>query len=116
MSRRLGAQGETLAAAYLQRVGYRILARNYTCRCGELDLVAEQDGCLCFIEVKSRRSASFGGPAAAVNREKQRRIARAAAHYLQAFHPGPPPACRFDVVALHDQGEPELIPDAFRVE
>jgi putative endonuclease len=116
MSRRLGAQAESEAAEFLQRAGYRILERNYRCRQGEIDLIAEQDGVLCFVEVKSRASERYGPAASAVGPLKQRRLARTAAHYLQTRRPGERLACRFDVVTLDAGVAPVVIPDAFRLE
>ena len=63
-SRRLGRWGEDLAAEFLEQQGYRIVDRNWKCRFGELDLVAEGGGFLCFVEVKLRRSNRFGTEAA----------------------------------------------------
>ena len=81
----------------------------------EIDLIAEENGVLCFIEVKGRRGTGFGTPAEAVTLEKQRRIARAAEEYLAARRLGSPP-CRFDVVAiLESEGGTEvtILRDAF---
>jgi putative endonuclease len=109
-----GRAGEDAAVRFLRRRGYRILERNYRCPAGEIDVVAEQDGVLCFIEVKSRSTLAFGTPAEAVDRRKQRHLARAAAHYLMVHVPDGQVACRFDVVSVLPDTEPELIPDAFR--
>ncbi len=116
MSRRLGAEAEAAAAEPLQGAGYRILERNYRCRQGEIDLIAEHHGVVCFVEVKSRASERFGSAAEAVGVRKQRRLARAAAHYLAVRRRGEALACRFDVVTLRSGSDPELIPDAFRLE
>lgn len=112
--RQTGQQGEALAAAYLERRGYRIVARNYRCPFGEIDLIAREGDCLAFIEVKCRRSATFGSPAAAVGREKQKKLSRCALHYLSQRN-CPSPA-RFDVVSIRLlAGGPsiELIQNAF---
>jgi putative endonuclease len=116
MNPRPGREGEDAAAAYLRTRGYRILERNYRCPPGEIDIIAEHAGVLCFVEVKSRSSLAYGSPAEAVNRAKQRHITRAAAYYLQARRQGADVACRFDVVAVVPDSDPELITDAFRVE
>jgi len=91
----LGRRGEELAAAYLQQLGYRIVATNFTLPVGrnrrgvpinvEIDLVAYQDNTLCFIEVKSRASDWFAPPQVNVDRRKQRQIARAARAYRRMF-------------------------------
>lgn len=115
--RGVGQQGETSAVAALRRRGYEVLERNFRTPVGEIDVIAEEGGALCFIEVKWRRTSGHGDPAEAVTPEKQRRLARAAEWYL-ARRGGPPPVCRFDVVAIlaSDAANPrvEIFPDAFR--
>lgn len=95
----LGAEGERLAARYLVGNGYRIVARNYRFLRNEIDIVAYDGLVLCFIEVKTRASLDKGHPAEAVTPRKQKEIVRAASGYLSAL-PGPPPTCRFDVIAI----------------
>ena len=99
---------------WLEGRGYRILERNFSCRSGELDVIAEQGGVLCFVEIKARGDRSFGSAIEALHAAKKRRIARAAAHYL-ARHPTEKP-CRFDVLAMDlEDGEWRytLVADAF---
>ena len=106
-----GESAEALAAAFLQRRGFKILTRNYRCRFGEIDLVAESGATLVFVEVRARRSADFGGAAESITAAKRRRIVAAARHYLAAAGER---SARFDVVLV--QGEPpqlEWIADAF---
>ncbi len=107
-----GARQEDLALAYLQAAGLRLLARNVACRAGELDLVMRDGSTLVFVEVRARRSRRFGGAAASVDGNKQRRLVRAAQHYLQHRWHGSLPCCRFDVVAVDDD-EIEWVRDAF---
>lgn len=95
--RALGAAGEAAACAHLERNGYRILARNAREGGVELDIVAERGGVLVFVEVKTRRSADYGGAAEAVDPRKQARIARGAAAWLRA-HRARVRAVRFDVI------------------
>ncbi len=94
-----GQEWEGLAEKHLKKAGYRILDRNVRTKVGEIDLVAEENGVLCFIEVKGRRGTGFGLPEEAVDAEKQSRIFRAAEAYLQSRRLGDRP-CRFDVVAI----------------
>jgi putative endonuclease len=109
-----GTRYEALAARHLERLGYRLVDRNYTIRSGEIDLVARApDGTLCFVEVRARADASFGTPAETISAEKRRRIVTAARHYLATKVRGEPP-CRFDVVAITGE-HVEHIPDAFRL-
>ena len=95
----LGKTGEDLACRELRRRGYAVLARRYRTRWGEIDVVARDGDTLVFVEVKTRRRASFGGPIAAVNLAKQRRLINMARSFLLGL-PGPEPPCRFDVVGV----------------
>lgn len=82
-NKKLGKKGEDKAAEYLEKCGYRILERNFRCgRYGELDIVAEDGGYICFIEVKSRSSINFGLPCEAVNKAKQEKLRVLAFFYL----------------------------------
>ena len=92
-----GARAEEQAARFLAGRGLIILARNYRCRGGELDLVCRDGATLVFVEVRLRTNRDFGGAAASITPAKQRRIALAANHYLAGK---PLPACRFDAVLL----------------
>ena len=111
-SRRLGRWGEDLAAAFLEEKGCRIVDRNWKCRFGELDLVAEGEGYLCFVEVKLRTRGGTEAGQAAVTPLKRRRMAEAARCYLGA-HPEHAGRCvRFDVVTVTAEGM-RHVPDAF---
>ncbi len=96
----LGDRFENQAAEWLQRRGWSLLARNYRCKLGELDIVARDGNTLVFVEVRARSDRRFPGAAASVDRRKQLRLLRCARHFLQR-HPelatGP---CRFDVIAF----------------
>lgn len=105
-----GKEAENHAAVFLQNHGLRLVARNYRCRMGEIDLIMEHGGTLVFIEVRMRRSENFGGAAASINVHKQRRLIHAAQHYLQQQAKLPP--CRFDALLL-DGHKIEWIKDAF---
>ena len=98
-NRKKGAQGEILAAARLQKEGYRIIERNYRCRYGEIDLIAMDKQDVVFIEVKGRGSDTFGAPEEAIGPAKQKRISKVALHYLRERGLGDRNA-RFDVVAI----------------
>lgn len=82
----LGNLGENFATAILFEEGYSILETKYTCRAGEVDIVAAKDGEICFVEVKTRQTDEFGRPAESVTKRKQRRIKAAATCYLQQKH------------------------------
>ncbi|MBN2397274.1 MAG: YraN family protein [Deltaproteobacteria bacterium] len=98
-NRQKGAQGETLAAACLQKEGYRIIERNYRCRYGEVDIIAMDKQDVVFIEVKGRGSDTFGAPEEAIGPAKQKKISKVALHYLHERGLGDRNA-RFDVVAI----------------
>lgn len=95
----IGAWGEALAAQYLRKKGYTILARGYRCRMGEIDLIARKRRMLIFVEVKTRKNADFAMAREYVDFRKQERLRRAAAMYLAA-NPTEIPA-RFDVIEIY---------------
>ncbi|MDA2812612.1 YraN family protein [Nocardiopsis sp. RSe5-2] len=110
----LGRYGEDLAAAHLRRTGLRILARNWRCPDGEIDIVARWGGTLIVVEVKTRTGQRFGTPLEAVGPAKLRRLRRLARRYRAQAH-NAPPRTRVDVVGVlvrrdgraylrHDQG------------
>jgi putative endonuclease len=97
--RAVGSSWEDAAAAYLADAGLEPLARNFTCRHGEIDLIMRERDCVVFVEVRFRRSAGHGDGIASVGAAKRAKLRRAAAVFLQA-HPALTDApCRFDVVA-----------------
>jgi putative endonuclease len=96
----VGAYGERRAVAYLTNdLGMRVLARNWRCADGEIDVIARDGEAVVFVEVKTRRGPGFGQPAEAVVAEKARRIRRLAAQWLaqSSVHS---PTVRFDVVSV----------------
>ncbi len=112
----LGQQGENAAVDFLTRQGYRILERNFHNKLGEIDIIALDDGVICFIEVKTRRTAVSGTPFEAISRIKQFKIAQLALSYLKYKKLLDQPA-RFDVIAVltgaHDPMRVEIIKNAF---
>ena len=107
-----GRRAEEAAAQHLERHGLRVIARNHRCRGGEIDLVCRDGSTLVFVEVRQRSNRGFGGAAASITAEKQRRIILAAQHYLAAQRQTETP-CRFDCVLI-DGGTPlEWLRDAF---
>ena len=95
----LGSWGEELAASFLRRKGYRILERNYSCRFGEIDLIASKGGYVCFVEVKLRKNADFAQAREFVTYAKQRRILTSAGLWLAAHETELQP--RFDVIEIY---------------
>lgn len=95
----LGKQGEQIACDYLMKHGYRIMARNYRCPLGEIDLIAKKQKKISFIEIKTRTQTRYGRPEEAVDTRKQYRIIRIAQWYLKEHQQAD---CRlsFDVLSL----------------
>jgi putative endonuclease len=113
--RAYGNAAEDAAVGHLEAQGWRVLARNWTCRYGELDVVAERGELVCFVEVRMRSTAVWGDPAHTVSFAKQRRVVKAALHYLFAHDLGER-MMRFDVISVVGRGERatvEHIPGAF---
>jgi putative endonuclease len=108
----LGAHGEARTARWYRAQGYEVLARNWSCREGELDLIVGKAGVIVFCEVKTRRSTAFGIPAEAVTHDKRRRIRRLAARWLEEEGPHRPREIRFDVASVL-RNEVEVIEGAF---
>ena len=111
----LGKKGEDLALRFLKRKGYKIVERNYVCKMGEMDIIAQEKDTLVFVEVKTRTSTAFGPPQLAVNSAKQMQLSKVALNFLKEKRLEDIKA-RFDVVAivLRPSGEEiELIKDAF---
>ncbi|MBO3277614.1 YraN family protein [Pseudomonas schmalbachii] len=113
----MGRAAEAMARTHLERHGLRLLAQNWLCRRGELDLVMLDGDTVVFVEVRSRRHQAWGGAAESVDARKRQRLVATAEHFLQqeprwARHP-----CRFDVVAVDSGGNPPAqlnwIPNAF---
>ena len=95
----LGAWGERVAERRYRRDGYRVLARNWRCPSGEIDLILERRGVVVFSEVKTRSSTAFGLPAEAVDRRRQSRLRAAAAAWIRSTG-AHPTELRFDVVSV----------------
>lgn len=109
-----GKLAEELAARFLQKRGLLVVARNFRCRGGEIDLVCRDGKVLVFVEVRLRRNATYGGAGASITASKQRRIILAAQHYLAA-HAKADSDCRFDCILLdaNTENNIEWINDAF---
>lgn len=113
--KKTGATGEKLACDYLKRKGIKILATNYCCRIGEIDIVAKDCRTLVFCEVKARNNKEYGEPFEAVNAAKQQRLKRLAEVYLQSMYDSQRILkefdCRFDVVSIvfDSEGSAEIV-------
>ncbi|MEO1227609.1 MAG: YraN family protein [Myxococcota bacterium] len=116
-TQKVGAELERTAEAILSRRGYRILARNWRGAGGELDRVAWDGDCLCFVEVRFRERVESGSPVETVTLAKRRMLARTARAFLAAYFSDAAPNARFDVVGLvrEEDGSlrAEIVTDAF---
>jgi putative endonuclease len=113
-----GDPAEELALEHLQACGLKLVARNFRCRLGEIDLVMRDDECLIFVEVRFRKSSYFASALESVDRRKQRKLALAARYFLGRHREYRHHAVRFDVVGLdgpsRDRYRLQWIRDAFR--
>jgi putative endonuclease len=110
-----GRDGETATLRVYQRRGFRVVARNWRCPLGELDLVLERNGLLVFCEVKTRSGVAFGGGYEAVTWSKRRKLRQLAEAFLASW-PARPAAMRFDVASVwlgHGTADVEVFEDAF---
>ncbi len=112
MSREAGNIGENEAVLALETAGYRILDRNYFARVGEIDVIAVDGETICFVEVKKRSYESFGGGAAAINKQKIEKILKSAKRYLYD-HGLQDRDYRLDAVIISGNSEPEIIKNIY---
>ena len=112
--REIGIEGEDLAEKALRKRGYKIVEKNYRSKFGEIDIIAEEKGCLVFVEVKRRTTGSFGDSLEAVDEKKKRHMIRSAMWYLKA-NKCANRKVRFDVVGI-DGDALKIIQHAFIVE
>ncbi len=94
-----GSIGERIAADFLRKKGYRIRETNFRCRVGEIDIVAEKDGYLVFIEVRTKTSLGFGMPEESITAAKRERLVNAGLTYI-AHHDNLPEVWRIDFVGV----------------
>lgn len=105
----LGRLGERLAAHHLESRGYQILARNFRWRFGEIDLIAQRDDWLAFVEVRTRRGTAFGDPTETLTPRKRARLRATAEHYCQENEPVSTPNWRIDLIAVRFDGRGRLL-------
>ncbi|MCI0666644.1 MAG: YraN family protein [Methylococcaceae bacterium] len=111
-----GGEAESIALEFLKQQGMRLIARNYHCRNGEIDLIMEQSGTLVFVEVRYRKTSVFGSALESIDARKKSRIIHCASHYLSTQKVSKP--TRFDVVALSPNTrrlDIDWVPDAFQI-
>ena len=107
----LGRRGEEIAAAFLIERGFHVLAKNWRCPAGEVDIIVERAGEVRFIEVKTRSNLKHGYPEESVTHTKRRHLARAVEYWLQSS-PVTPQHYQIDVIAIMKRGDgqsPEIV-------
>lgn len=110
--RETGRYYEAVAVSFLEQQGYKIKEKNYRCRFGEIDIIAAEGTCLCFIEVKYRRDTAYGYPSEAVDERKRQKIRLTAGYYRMQHGISEDVSCRFDVVEIIGN-KIRVIKDAF---
>jgi|SRR5690349_5734913 putative endonuclease len=108
-----GARYEDVALAHLERAGLALIARNYHCRYGEIDLVMRDRDIVVFVEVRYRSASRFGDGVDSVGAAKRAKLVRAAGAFLAAHPRLAGAACRFDVLAIDDAGTIDWRQNAF---
>ncbi len=104
-TKKLGQQIESLVCDYLRRQKLKLIARNYRCRLGEIDLIMQDQSTLVFIEVRYRQHGNFGSSLESVTLIKQHKIIKTAEYYLLSHQLSEKMACRFDVVGVKPSTE-----------
>jgi len=113
----IGNYGEDTAVKFLQKNKYKIIEQNYSCKFGEIDIIAKDKNILVFVEVKSRTNEKYGTPGMAVNYYKKKNIINTAKHYIMK-NKLQNEFCRFDVVEVFvtdDDNNIRLIKNAFMI-
>lgn len=103
-----GAAGEDAALAFLQKQGCKLLARNWHCPFGEIDLIVKNGNTILFVEVKYRKNSGFGGAAYSITPAKLLKLQKSAEHYLQQ-HRLSHAACRLDAVLIQGNEAPQWV-------
>lgn len=99
-NRKTAVEGENAACEYLKKLGYGILERNYSCRVGEIDVIAVDKGVVVFVEVKSRTGTDFGLPEESVDLRKRKKIILTARYWAGAHGRECAKGMRFDVISV----------------
>lgn len=114
----IGKLGEREATKYLKKNNYKIIELNFSCKIGEIDIIAYHKSTIVFVEVKTRKNNTYGTPAQAVNKSKQKRIIKTALYYLQLKNKYNE-NIRFDIVEVWQSDKVikdiNIIPNAFQI-
>lgn len=106
-----GQAAENTALQFLLKQGLKLVQRNYQCRFGEIDLIMKDGAALVFVEVRMRRSSTFGGASESITAGKRARLLAAARHFIGAQRKIPD--CRFDAVLLDGDSRVDWVRNAF---
>jgi putative endonuclease len=104
-----GAAAEDFARRFLETRGLTLLARNFACPLGEIDLIMKQEGVVVFVEVRYRRSDRYGTPAETITQTKRRKLRRTAELFIKSSFRDREPPCRFDVIGITGALRPENV-------
>lgn len=115
-SQKAGQKAENEASRFLQTKGLRLLAQNYHCHFGEIDLIMQDHEDIVFIEVRVRNNSCYGDPIESVTIKKQKKIFKTATHYLQTKNWLDKVNCRFDIIGISGSNDIEWVKDAFEVD
>jgi putative endonuclease len=107
-NRSLGQYGEEHTCRYLQEKGYKILEKNFRNQLGEIDIIAQYNKTICFIEVKTRKTLHYGAPFEAVHSTKQLKMVQMALSYLKYKFKTIEILCRFDVISIYQTASDQL--------
>lgn len=117
MTRDVGFKVEKLAENYLIDQGLKTISKNFNCRLGEIDLIMQENACLVFVEVRYRKSLNYGHALETIDRNKQKKLTRAANYFLQSNACWQNKESRFDVVTLMaTEHKFDWVKNAFEVE
>lgn len=109
-----GAAAEAKSLQFLENQGLSLVAQNWHCPWGEIDLIMQDGETLVFIEVKQRKNAQFGGAILSISAKKCAKWWRSAEYYLQNFYPNSTPPCRFDAVLWQGDLPPLWLKDVLQ--
>jgi putative endonuclease len=115
-SQKTGQHAEQQALGFLQNQGLQLLDQNYRCHQGEIDLIMRDSNIIVFVEVRTRSNSCYEDPIESVTIGKQKKIFKAATHYLQKMNWLDSVDCRFDIIGITDPNQVEWIKDAFEVD
>lgn len=104
-SNQIGTKAESVALKYLQTCGLKLIAQNFSCKCGEIDIIMHDDEYLVFIEVRYRKQIHYGHPLETIDYRKQQKIINTVQYYLLKYPHSAQYPCRIDAVAIYSSSK-----------